>query len=140
MFCAPLNGASNKIAKVRVNVLPDDVTPDPTPFTVHWLFVSVPDAPRPKGVEKDDPALLASANVPCTGSTEILQALTLLVLVLNRAWREVRSAAPLGSEKTKVNVWLLPVPAAGVTETAWGAGGGGVTNPSRITHPVLPPL
>ena len=40
--------------------------------------------------------------------------------VFTNAWAKTKSDAPLGSEYTKLNVWLRPLPDDGVTETTWG--------------------
>jgi hypothetical protein len=42
---------------------------------------------------------------------------------------------PFGSEKTKLNGWLAPVPDDGLTDTACGGGGAGTVHVPSVCHP-----
>ena len=61
-FFAPANDGWKANERFRVRTVPEEVTPEPAPFNVHWLFCWLP-LPGVMAPEGAAPASVASARV-----------------------------------------------------------------------------
>src|SRR5579864_4725612 len=104
----------------RLMLLHDPVSVDPGPFTVHWLFCTVPEEPMASGVNAL-PESLARLIVRLATLSTIQQAfcrLKVLFMITEAYW--MSAIPPLGSDQVKVNCWFAPLPELGFTETFRG--------------------
>src|SRR5580700_3206433 len=113
----PTHDAWKLSDRFNVSVVPDALTLDPAPLSVHWLFDCdpLPGAMEPAGAA---PASVSSVNAFCARLYITLQALTALTLVLNRIPTVVKSAAPELSENWNANNCCGPPPDVGDMDMA----------------------